>query len=243
MWCDCPLSAWRVSALATGPAIGPGPAGGQVTSTELPEPDRSHRERAAAMKLLIAPVTKQIPVAIEFLIVPVTKLDPLVPPTFTRTPLSGATAAPTSTSTPAPTTMSLPTSSPTTTSTALPCETPTALVSPTPSPTPRPTATQIACATVGGTDRDGANVRRAPGLTAAVTGVPDGALLQFTERRAEAEALARRLCSALLSWVAACCLPSPVGPVCHKSPVSGRSSLRTDSASAPPARSPTRGRP
>ena len=36
----------------------------------------------------------QLPIAMKFFIVPVTKLDPLVPPTFTPTPLPGATATP-----------------------------------------------------------------------------------------------------------------------------------------------------
>ncbi|MHB1355394.1 MAG: TIGR00341 family protein [Anaerolineae bacterium] len=75
----------------------------------------------------------QRPVALVISLIPITQLDPLVPPTFTLTPV------PTSTPTPTPTLTMIPSSTPTSVPTSTPNPTPT--LTTIPSSTPSPTIT------------------------------------------------------------------------------------------------------
>jgi uncharacterized hydrophobic protein (TIGR00271 family) len=156
--------------------------------------DISHE---AALKVQTAVATRlQKPTSLVLVVVPVTMLDPLIPPTFTPTPLPGATPTPT------PTLTATPTSSPTATSTSMPTSTSTATLMPTPtatstatptltpSPTPTPTVSSTATpvyAVVGATDRRGANMRRHPGLSPVVEAWPDGTVMLVLGQEIEAD--------------------------------------------------------
>jgi len=121
----------------------------------------------------------QLPVSLKLLIVPVTSLNPIEPPTLTPT------LPPDATVTPVPTATVTPTLLPTSTATPRPTPTPTA----SPTATPLPTPTPVAYAAIGATGRRGGNVRRAPGRTAVVTTLRDGALVQLTGQQVAADGL------------------------------------------------------
>lgn len=113
-------------------------------------------------------------VAVNLLVIPLTRLTPVAPPTVTAVHVTVvATKVPAS-----PTPLPTPTVLPTAVRTVTP--TPTAV------PTPLPTSTPIAYEAIGGTDQEGANVRRLPGMTAIVAALPDGTIVQLTGERSDA---------------------------------------------------------
>jgi uncharacterized hydrophobic protein (TIGR00271 family) len=138
----------------------------------------------------------QRPVSLQLVFVPATKLDPLIPPTFTPTPLPGpthtSTITPTATASPSPTATASPSPTSTPLPTFTPTETPTPTRTSTPTDTPTPTVTPTATHTftptpvlayITNTAGLGIFMREEPNGKIIQGALPEGAPVQILYRR------------------------------------------------------------